>query len=136
MQLPETIGPELLEPLIRVLGLVDVGRLAGEFLLNVIPGDVVAGKELVGALAHVDGDGLDVVANLLGDNRLDVLDLGVLEAEFVTEVGVDLGRISSCRHTRAQSRREMTYNTHADTVDGNDVLDGGIALGLVQAVAA
>lgn len=31
---------------------------------------------------------------------------------------------------------EATYNAHADAVDGNDVLDGGVALGLVEAVAA
>lgn len=30
----------------------------------------------------------------------------------------------------------MTNNSHSKAVSGNDVLDGGVALGLVEAVAA
>jgi uncharacterized membrane protein len=39
----------------------------------------------------VVGHGLDVVADLLGDDGGDAVDLGVLEAELVAKVGVDLG---------------------------------------------
>jgi hypothetical protein len=38
----------------------------------------------------VVGHGLDVVADLLGDDGGDAVDLGVLEAELVAKVGVDL----------------------------------------------
>lgn len=90
MQLPETVGPELLKPLIRVLGLVDADNGPVERLGNVVPRDIVPGEELVGPLAHVDGDGLHVVSDLFGDDGLDVVDLGVLETEFVAVVGADL----------------------------------------------
>lgn len=35
-----------------------------------------------------------------------------------------------------RQRGWVAYNAHADSIDGDDVLNGGIALGLVQAVAA
>lgn len=59
---------------------------------------------------------LDIVTDFLVDHELNILNLGVLDAVLVTEVGIDYA--------------------HARTVDGNDVLNGYVALGLVQAVAA
>jgi hypothetical protein len=82
----------------------------------VVTGHVVQRILLVWAGADRVRDGLDVVADFLVDHELDVLDLGVLDAVLVAEVGVD--------------------DAHAGAIDGNDILDGHVALGLVETVAA
>ena len=51
----------------------------------------------------MDGNRLDVVADLLGDNGLDILDMGVLEAELVSVVGVDLDLVSTRTGNRGQA---------------------------------
>lgn len=59
---------------------------------------------------------LDVIPNLFIADIFDVRDLRVLDSELITEVRVD--------------------NGHAITIDGDDVLDCSVTLGLVQAVSA
>lgn len=108
-------GPELGEPLIRLLGCVDVGRRAVE-LGDGITSQVVQGVLLIRTRANRVRHGLDVVANLLVDVAADVGHLRVLDAVLVAVVGVNYA--------------------HAGSIDGNDVLDGDVALGLVEAVAA
>lgn len=108
-------GPELGEPLIRVLGRVHVRRAAVE-LGDGVAGEVVQRVLLIRARADRVGDGLDVVADLLVDVAADVRYLRVLDPVLVAVVGVDYA--------------------HTGSIDGNDVLDGHVALGLVEAVAA
>lgn len=83
---------------------------------KMIPRPVVQTVLFIGPGADPVRNGLDVVPDLLVAYILDVRDLRVLDAELVAVVGTDDG--------------------HAVAVDGDHVLDGGIALGLVQAVPA
>jgi hypothetical protein len=108
-------GPEILEPLIRVLRLVHIRRCSVE-ACDSIACQVVQGVLLIGPGADRVRNSLHIVADFLVDHELDVLDLRVLDAVLVAEVGVDYA--------------------HAGAVYGDDVLDGDVALCLVQAVAA
>lgn len=81
-----------------------------------IPRPVVQTVLFIGPGADPVRNGLDVVPDLLVAYILDVRDLRVLDAELVAVVGTDDG--------------------HAVAVDGDHVLDGGVALRLVQAVPA
>lgn len=83
---------------------------------KMIPRPVVQTVLFIGPGADPVRNGLDVVPDLLVAYILDVRDLRVLDAELVAVVGTDDG--------------------HAVAIDGDHILDGGIALGLVQAVPA
>lgn len=107
--------PEFREPLVRLLGLIRICDGPVE-LGNGIAGQIVQSVLLVRAGANRVGHSLDVVTDFLVHHEPDVLDLAVLDAVLVAEVGVD--------------------DAHAGSVDGNHVLDRHVALGLVEAVAA
>lgn len=78
---------------------------------------------------------MDVVSNFLGDELSDVLVLGVLDADLISVVGGNLFRQSiQISHRRIYNSR--TYYAKSGTEKSNRVLDGGIALSLVQAVTA
>ena len=109
------LRPELRQPLVRVRRRVHVRSCPVE-LSDCVASQVVQRVFLIWPGSNSVRDSLDIVANLLVDHALDVLNLGVLDAVLVTIVGVDYA--------------------HAGAVDGNDVLDGHVALGLVEAVAA
>lgn len=104
----------------------------------------------------MDRHRLEVVADLLCEDLIDVLDVRVLDAELVSVVGADLefffgpvrldeetfllciseNLVIDKRRQRERERDRNTYDAHARPVDGDDVLDSGVALGLVEAVAA
>ena len=81
-----------------------------------VAGQVVQSVLLIRPGTDSVRNSLDIVSNLLVDHELDVLDLRILDAILVAKVGVNYA--------------------HACAIDGNDVLDGDIALGLVEAVTA
>lgn len=86
---PETIRPVVLEPLIRLFGVIHIahGTVEPDDLIRRLVEQRVL---LIGTLAHEVGDGLDVVGDLLVDDVPDAVELSVLEAELVPVVGVDL----------------------------------------------
>ena len=105
--LVESLGPELGQPLIGVLGLVLVGDLALK-VDDVIPCLVVESILLIRSVADVVGHSLDIVANLLVDNASDVVDLGVLEAELIAIVRVDLEQASAHDNSDVRCHRVLT----------------------------
>lgn len=133
LPLVEPLGPELGQPLIGVLRLVLVSDLAIK-LGYMIPGLVVERILLIRSVANVVGHSLDIVANLLVGDAGDVVDLRVLEAELITIVGVDLKQAVSVWQCKHQTPR-TTYDAHPEAIHRNHVLDGGVALGLVEAIA-
>lgn len=129
--LVESLGPELFKPLIRILGLIRIRNLALE-LCNVIPCLVIQSILLIGSVSDIVWNSLHVVADFLVNNAGDVVDLSILQTELITVVGVDLKLLETFEvHGGSDS-----YDAHSETVNGNDVLNRGVALGLVETVAA
>jgi hypothetical protein len=131
--LVETFGPKLLKPLVGVFRLIrqlDLALVLGD----VIPRLIVQGVLFIGSVSDVIRNSLHVITNLLVTDARDIVDLSVLQAELITIVGVDLerGQYYSC----AKTRMWLTHDAHAKTISGNNVLDGSVALGLVETVAA
>jgi len=92
--IPEPIRPEFFKPLVGIFGDVHIGNSAVEALNNVIPSDIEPSVLLIRTFAHVIRDGLDIVADLLGDDCLNAVDLGILETELIAVVGVNLFDVS------------------------------------------
>ena len=93
--LPETVRPEVLQPLIRILRLIHIRHGPVEGLLNVVGSYVVKSIHLVRTVTHLVRYDLNIVANLLGHNGGQVVELSVLEAELVAKVGADLPLMSA-----------------------------------------
>ena len=79
----------LLQPFIRILRLIyiDGSAIVGN---DPVRGFVVQGVLFVGTVADEVGDRLDIVRDFFVGNIADAVKLGILEAELVTVVGVDL----------------------------------------------
>jgi hypothetical protein len=93
LRLIETLRPELLKPLIRVLRLISQLNLTLEFG-NIIPRLIIQSILLIRSIADIVWNGLNIVSDLLVTDAGDVVDLSVLESELVAEVGVNLELVS------------------------------------------
>lgn len=80
---------------------------------------------------------LDIVTDLFCDQLSDVLDKGVLDADLVAVWGGDIvSRVSFNADFCRKAKHTVGRNdSEPCTMQGNRLLDGGVALGLVQAVA-
>ena len=90
--LVETLWPELLKPLIRILRLISQLNLTLE-LGNIIPRLIVQSILLIRSIADIVRDGLDIVSDLLVADAGDIINLSVLESELIAKVGIDLGKL-------------------------------------------
>lgn len=129
--LVKTLRPELLKPLIRILRLISICNFALE-LHNVIPRLIIQSILLIGSLSDIVWNSLHVVADFLVNDAGDIIDLSILETELITVVGVDLELLEKVEVGNADG----SYYAHSETVDGNDVLNRGVSLGLIETVAA
>jgi hypothetical protein len=88
----ETLRPELLEPLIRILRFISICHLTLE-LCNVIPRLIIQSILFIRSVSDVVWNGLHIVADFFVDNTGDVVDLSILETELITVVRVDLDEV-------------------------------------------
>lgn len=127
----ETLRPELFKPLIRILRLICIRNFSLE-LCDVIPRLIIQSILLIRPVSDIVWNSLHVVSDFLVNNAGDIIDLSILETELITVVGVDLELLERFEAGDAES----SYDAHSETVNGNDVLNRGVSLGLVEAVAA
>lgn len=112
---PLALRPELRKPLIRLLRRVHILRRPVE-LCNRIARQIVQRILLIRPCANRIRHGLHVIPDLLIHHQFHILHLRIPNTVLVPIVRID--------------------DAHAGSVDGDDVLDGDVALGLVEAVAA
>lgn len=84
-----TLLPVSTKPLIRLLRHILIQNLPLK-LRNMVARQIIQRIFLIGPSSNRIRNCLDIVANLLVDVPVDICDLGIFDAVFVTVVGVDL----------------------------------------------
>ena len=112
---PLALRPDLSQPLIRLLRRIHIRRRPVE-PRNLIASHIVQRVLLIRPGANRIRHRLHIISDLLIDHKLHILHLRVPDAILIPVVRID--------------------DAHPRAVDGDDVLDGDVALRLVEAVAA